>query len=382
MIWFLALAAIAIALLLCVLQYAKRKHLNIWLPGYLKRKQTRIASDLGEPIDIMFLFVDHFELNGKDDRREAWEERYPALGSRHADADGKPPQHTWFYAIDLMHEHELEMLKDFTDRGLGEVELHWHHSHQSVEEYLIDLRAGLATLQKYGFVQPWRPDQTACFGFIHGNWSLDNACGAKFCGIDNEIELLLAEGCYADFTFPAMFNKAQPRVPNTIFYASDDGKAKSYDVGRPSSVGIDTSAGDLQIFQGPLAVNWKDWRFVWHPALEDGDINRSRSHNLQARIDCWVDQKVHVEGQPNWWFVKVFCHGAQDHEAVLGDESDDMFRYLEERYNDGKRFRLHYVTAREAFNIVKAAEAGKTGNPNQFRDFLIPHPAHRAQVAA
>jgi hypothetical protein len=35
------------------------------------------------------------------------------------------------------------------------------------------------------------------------------------------------------------------------------------------------------------------------------------------------------------------------------------------------------VTAREAYNIVKAAEAGKSGNPNDYRDFEIAPPANR-----
>src|SRR5262249_32297077 len=38
---------------------------------------------------------------------------------------------------------------------------------------------------------------------------------------------------------------------------------------------------------------------------------------------------------------------------------------------------LHFVTAREAYNIVKAAEAGHSGNPNDYRDYLIPPPANR-----
>jgi hypothetical protein len=51
-----------------------------------------------------------------------------------------------------------------------------------------------------------------------------------------------------------------------------------------------------------------------------------------------------------------------------------MHRYLESRYNDGKRYVLHYVTAREAYNIVKAAEAGEQGDPGRYRDYLLPPP--------
>ena len=38
---------------------------------------------------------------------------------------------------------------------------------------------------------------------------------------------------------------------------------------------------------------------------------------------------------------------------------------------------LHYVTTREAYNIAKAAEAGKSGNPNDYRDYIIPPPVNR-----
>src|SRR5262249_8637394 len=38
---------------------------------------------------------------------------------------------------------------------------------------------------------------------------------------------------------------------------------------------------------------------------------------------------------------------------------------------------LHYVTAREAYNVAKAAEAGCSGDPNRYRDFEVPPPANR-----
>jgi hypothetical protein len=47
---------------------------------------------------------------------------------------------------------------------------------------------------------------------------------------------------------------------------------------------------------------------------------------------------------------------------------------LEAKYNDGKNYALHYVNSREVFNIIKAAEAGLTGNPHQYRDHVLPKP--------
>jgi hypothetical protein len=46
--------------------------------------------------------------------------------------------------------------------------------------------------------------QTIRFGFIHGNWALDNSLPhGKSCGLDSEIALLRDLGCYGDFTMPS-----------------------------------------------------------------------------------------------------------------------------------------------------------------------------------
>jgi hypothetical protein len=87
-----------------------------------------------------------------------------------------------------------------------------------------------------------------------------------------------------------------------------------------------------------------------------------------------------VTGRPDWIFVKVHTHGTQegDVDTILGAPTDAMFSDLETRYNDGERYKLHYVTAREMYNIVKAAEAGCAGEPGNYRDYVIPAPTFRA----
>ena len=65
---------------------------------------------------------------------------------------------------------------------------------------------------------------------------------------------------------------------------------------------------------------------------------------------------------------------ADDIEAVTGPAFDRLLGVFEHDYNDGQRYVLHYVSSRELYNIVKAAEAGKTGNPNAYRDFVLPPP--------
>ena len=58
-------------------------------------------------------------------------------------------------------------------------------------------------------------------------------------------------------------------------------------------------------------------------------------------------------------------------DALLGGWMEKMWEYLLKNYNDGKRFKLHFVSARELYNIAKAAEAGVAGDPGECRDYLI-----------
>jgi hypothetical protein len=69
-------------------------------------------------------------------------------------------------------------------------------------------------------------------------------------------------------------------------------------------------------------------------------------------------------------------------DTLLGPKMDAMHEHLERVYNDGKNFVLHYVSARETYNIIKAAEAGKQGNPADYRDFELAPPALARRGAA
>jgi len=316
---------------------------------------------------VIFIFADHFELAGKKPRLDEWMIKYPSIASRHADADGVPPRHTWFYALDLIREDELEKLRSLTESGFGDVELHLHHSNDTVHSLQDKLHRGIRVFQKHGFLLPPGDDKKAHFAFIHGNWSLNNSRGKEFCGVDNEIEILKQAGCYGDFTFPALHTISQPNMINSIYYASFEKGVRGYTRGRNAEVGKTENERELMIFEGPLLINWSDWRFGWHPMIENGEIGRGCTHDDPRRIDSWIRTGIHVRGRPEWVFVKVFCHGGQDYQSVLGEATDRMFTYLEDKYNDGNKYKLHYVTSREAYNIVKAAESGKEGDPNNYR---------------
>ncbi|HRI17108.1 MAG TPA: hypothetical protein PL196_01165 [Burkholderiaceae bacterium] len=379
---FLLLIAFAsVAAVVAVALECRRKNMHLWLWTYLRRRAP--ARPAG-PVHIMFCFVDHFEPQwGRPDydvevgRVSRWREGYRALASRHRDADGVHPQHTFFYPEEEYREEHLDQIAALCREGFGEIEVHLHHDN--------DTEAGLR--EKIGrFVQVLHERHGAlpvdpatgrpAFGFIHGNWCLDNSRGdGRWCGVNNELRVLGELGCYADFTLPSAPSDTQTRKVNAIYYATDDcERPKSHDDGADAQVGRPGS-GDLLIVQGPLALNWKNRRWGIMPRIENADV-RAGYPPTGDRVDLWIKQHVHVAGRPEWVFVKVHTHGTQDRDidALLGEPVEAMFNHLENRYNDGRNYVLHYVNSREMFNIIKAAEAGRTGNPHAFRDFRLPRP--------
>jgi hypothetical protein len=123
------------------------------------------------------------------------------------------------------------------------------------------------------------------------------------------------------------------------------------------------------IFQGPLAIDWSNG------CIEDGAVENS-SPPHPRRLRAWLAGHVHVRGRPEWVFVKLHTHGMQNRASFLSAANDALFGSMEGWWGRPP-FRLHYVTAREAYNIAKAAEAGHAGDPNDYRDYLTPRPANR-----
>jgi hypothetical protein len=343
------------------------------LLGHRSFSLRRLPADT--PVDVMVLLVDHFEPRSRSAPEESaetvrsWCEAHHHLSRRHRDADGRPPQHTWFYRSEYRNDGCLRALSDAVFRGQGEVEFHLHHGHDTHETFADKLRTGLDWFNRAGALLTAEARPQRRFAYIAGNWALDNGAGDDaLSGCNTELLALRETGCYADFTFPALGSPAQPRKSNSIYYATDDPGPKSYDRGQDVIVG-GMPVGDLMIFQGPSGIDWERGRFE-DAAIEDYTP-------LGAwRLEPWLKANVHVTGRPEWVFVKLHTHGMQSRNALLGWGLDTLFTAMQAQWNRPP-FRLHFVTAREAYNIVKAAEAGRTGDPGRYRDFEIPPPANR-----
>lgn len=331
---------------------------------------------------LLFIKADHFEPDSVEQINE-WVACYLNIARRHKDSYGRMPQHTWFYWG--KDRHELDALKKGCDRGLGEVEIHLHHMNHTAEGMIDEINKRLLLLKELGLRGPAENIQ---YAFTHGYWSLDNARGNSYCGVNNELHALRDTGCFADFTFPGDC-RSQPAKNNSIYYATDDPRnPKSYNDGVDVEVGKNPS-GDLMIFQGPgtrsgysrlgsvpLAQKLLERLFVY------SDISHT-AIPTETRIRAWINQGIHVKGRPEWVFVKVHMHGARrrDYDCFFGKIADNMYSYLEKNYNDGINWKLHYMTAREAYNIVKAAEEEKTGDPATYRNYNVASYTGRSVAA-
>lgn len=363
----------------------KKKNMQEWLPNYLKQKYFTHKDEVEGITHIMFSFVDHYEPQwGKPDsidiersRVDRWCKEYPEMASKHVDVDGVHPQHTFFYPEEEYRVEHLDKIATMCRDGFGEIEVHLHHDNDTSENLRSSITQFCNTLHNdHGALSHHPETGQLMYGFIHGNWTLDNSGHeGKLCGVNDELIVLKETGCYADFTYPSAPHATQPKTINSIYYAKDDPiKPKSHNTGK--DVVVDGSVwGDIMMVNGPLMLNWKKLKKGVFPQIENSDI-RKGMEPTKERVDLWVDANIHVKGKPEWLFIKVHTHGTQerDMDVLLGKPVDDMFSYLEEKYNDSKQYQLHYVNSREMYNIIKAAEANKVGSPHQFRDFILPKP--------
>jgi hypothetical protein len=256
------------------------------------------------------------------------------------------------------------------------VELHLHHGkvkRDNPEHLERTIRSCIEEYSRFGVFGTENGDKR--YAFVHGDWALGNSRkDEKYCGVTNELQILKRTGCYADFTFPSC-NECNPSQINSIYYAQDNGKPKPYNKGTPACVGSRPNKG-LLIVQGPLHPIVLDDGVFKLRAFGDDITITSGKHGSVKRVDHWVSTWIHIIGKRDWVFVKVHTHGATDAEVVLGAAMDETFRYLEDEYNDGVDYVLHYVTARELYNIVSAAEDGRAGDPCLYRNYRVSAPSY------
>ncbi len=359
-----------------------KKEMHLWLGAWLLERARKRAMPKAEGTrHLLFAVCDHYEpLHGDAsiergiDRVAAWRTRYPELAKGFRDANGRPPRHGYFFPGEQYDPRLVEPLAELSKMGLGEVEVHLHHDRDTRATLKASLEKTLEDLSRHGCISRDAATGAARWAFIHGNWCLANARrDGRWCGVDDEMELLHELGCYVDLTFPSAPDQCQPAVVNQIYYPKGDvRRRRAYEDAERAAVGT-PKRDRLLLIEGPLAMarrpGTKKVR-IESAAIDAGDPPSD------ARLRTWVDQAVCVEGRPEWVFVKVHTHGAPEANAdvLLGEPMRRLHEALARDYNDGTRWKLHYVTAREMYNVARAAMEGKSGSPASYFDHEVAPP--------
>lgn len=365
---------------------ASRRGFHRCLVPYVLQARKRRGRRPAGPIHALICIADHFE-PGNDGvppdvalgRVRRWVEAYPRLLGHFLDSDGMPPRHSFFYPIEQYNAEHLDHLSELCRAGFGEVEVHLHHDDDTADGLRGTLLEAKETLSsRHGLLPRDRETGELAYGFVHGNWALDNSrADGRWCGVNNELDVLRETGCYADFTLPSAPSSTQTRKINSIYYARDDPhRPRSHD--RGVDVGLGPSPPDsLMLVQGPLVLDWRRRRWGLVPRIENGCLQGNQPPTA-SRLDLWLRARVQVARRPDWYFIKLHTHGAPElnQHVLLGDPMVRFHQELARRSEEDPLFHFHYVTAREMFNLARAAESGWTGSIAEARDYQLVWDGH------
>lgn len=384
LIWVIALVLGLSMLFTWIVRPIRRLGLDRWLLPYVLQSARRRRPRSDEEVHVLLCVADHYEPKQYRPSSEVsrarvrrWVEDYPRQFDRFRDSDGRTPRHTFFFPIEEYEPEYLDALADLCRQGFGEVEIHLHHDHDTAENLRQTLLAFKKTLaERHGLLARDPRTGEPVYGFIHGNWALNNSRpDGMHCGVNNELRVLRETGCYADFTLPSAPHATQTKKINSIYYAVDiPCQPRSHDSGIDVGSGP-TPEGALLLIQGPLILDWSRRKYGLLPRLENACIQGSQPTRIE-RLDRWMQARVQVPSRPDWFFVKLHTHGGdeENHDVLLGEPMVRFHEDLARRAQENPRFHFHYVTAREMYNLVKAAEAGFQGSVAEALDFELASP--------
>jgi hypothetical protein len=327
---------------------------HLWLPGYLATRLRRWNEPA--PKRVWVTITDHFEPLFKRptpaiaaERVARWSSAWPLIAGRHIDGRGRSPQYCFFYPAEEYRPELVEPLARMARQGIADVEVHLHHDNDTPDAFREAVTRFVASLDaNHGLLR--KVAGRLAFGFIHGNWALDNARpDGRWCGLNNEITLLRELGCYADFTMPAAPNPSQAGPVNWIFRVSDDPlQPRSHARGTIVQPGT-PSVGDITLIPGPLAVFSGGDR--WLPRLDTGEV-AAHARTSEQRTRRWLRVAPRVGTDA---FIKLFSHGAQERNAdsLLTTDLDTLFESLRRVAREAGS-ELRYVTTWEMFLAVEA----------------------------
>lgn len=351
------------------------RHAEIWLLPYV-RERVRRRSLPNKPKRVWVAITDHYEPWGMGVSVETalarvghWRDRWTRIATDATpDANGQPAQYSFFYPQEEYRRDLLDGIAEMVRLGVGDVEVHLHHDRETPAAFTEKIREYCKQLtQNHGLLR--QVDGKTVFGFIHGNWALDNSRpDGKWCGLNGEIALLRDLGCYADFTMPSLPSPTQARVVNQIYWCTNnpDNRPRSFDRGVQAVAG-EGRRGDLLMITGPVGMRFSARRL---PRVENGEIAGYDMPTPQ-RIRQWFDLAPVVGDD---LFIKLYTHGAVERnlEPLLNDGLANLYRWIaEEAQRRGVQF--HWATAWQMYSAIDAIVGGREPAASLTHDFSEAH---------
>jgi hypothetical protein len=247
----------------------------------------------------------------------------------------------------------LDGIAEMVRLGVGDVEVHLHHDHEKRDTFIKKIDEFCCRLtEDHGLLR--QMDGRTVFGFIHGNWALDNSSpDGKWCGLNGEIALLRDLGCYADFTMPAIPEAPQGRVVNQIYWCTNnlDNRPRSFDHGVEATV-AGGRRGDLLMITGPVGLRMRG-RLL--PRIETGEIAAYDMPTI-SRASRWFDLAPCIGDD---LFLKLYTHGAAEKnlEPLLNGGLASLFSLISKEA-ERRGIELHWATAWQMYQAADALMEG------------------------
>ena len=311
----------------------------------------------GKPKRAWVAITDHYEPLGMGASIQAalgrvakWRDKWPRIADdAPRDAAGMQPQYSFFYPQEEYQRDLLDGIAEIVRLGVGDVEVHLHHDNEQRETFIEKVTEFCRRLtEDHGLLR--QQNGKTVFGFIHGNWALDNSRpDGKNCGLIGEIALLRDLGCYADFTMPSAPSPTQSRILNQIYWCTSNrnNRPRSFDRGVEATVG-GGQQGDLLMITGPLGVSL---RGRIKPRLESGEI-AGYDMPTPSRVRNWFDLAPTIGDD---LFLKLYTHGAQERnlEPLLHGGLANLYSWIAEEAQR-RGIEIHWATA---WQMYQAADA-------------------------
>lgn len=335
------------------------KHAELWLAPYIADRTRRLFRRQ-RPRYLHVTITDHFEpMGGRvsiqqgHQRLRPWHEFWPRIAQdAPKDSNGASPKYTFFYPQEEYVPEILTSIAQIVRTGFADVEVHLHHDNDTAANMEQNLRTFLRQLHEdHGLLHTHNGQLV--FGFIHGNWALDNSRpDGRWCGVKGELQLLRRLGCYADFTMPSIPSPTQGRILNQIYWTNGDpAKPKGFDHGIEAQPGAGPQGNGLLMVTGPFGWRYRE-RLL--PRMEMGEL----AHNdvpTPYRVQRWLALAPQLG---DTIFLKLFGHSAREDNAaaLLGTSSREgtlapMFRWIAEAAEQHK-LELHWSTAYEMYAAI------------------------------